>query len=183
MTTPLNFELWHLLHSLEVRHWYDVNHNDGKTAHELYTEQGVLAVGGKQHRGSRAIREFYESRAKRGVRTARHLVTNFQILAGDGDLYMKAMGIISLYAGDKLPMLDSKPAVLMADLFNEYVCESDGVWRYRLHILRPIFLGDDAFVNNAVRGEQQLLDDDTISDQKFSVRATFRNQPFRKSDT
>jgi hypothetical protein len=150
MSTRTDLELWHALHTLEVRHWYDVNLNAGLTVHELYVEDGLFAVGPRERRGRNTIREFYEARAKRGVRTARHLVTNFQVLPGDNDRHMRVTGIISLYAGDSLPLLDSKPAVLMADLINDCVCEDDGAWRYRSHVLRPIFIGDDAFVRHAV---------------------------------
>jgi hypothetical protein len=34
---------------------------------------------------------------------------------------MRATGIVSLYPGDKSPLLDSKPLALIADLTNEYV--------------------------------------------------------------
>ena len=144
------FELWYTLHEMEVRHWYDVNLNHGKTVHELYTEDGLFAVGPQERRGPKTIREFYEARAKRGVRTARHVLTNFQIFPADDDRHARATGLICLYAGDNLPLLDSKPAVLIADLANEYVSTEKGVWLYRSHILKPIFVGDDPFVRHAI---------------------------------
>jgi ketosteroid isomerase-like protein len=142
-----NFELWHALQDMEVRHWYDVNLNDGKTVHEFYTEDALFAVGPQERRGLKAIREFYEARAKRGVRTARHVLTNFRIVPGET---IRATGMICLYAGDKAPPLDSKPPVLVADLANEYVSDGKGGWLYRSHILKPVFVGDDPFVRHAV---------------------------------
>jgi len=150
MSRQSDFELWYLLHDLEVHHWYDVNLNAGKTVHELYVEDGLFAVGPQERRGRTAIREFYEARAKRGVRTARHVLTNFRVLPGLRDGEMRATGTVSLHAGDKAPPLDSKPAVLIADLVNEYVREGDGVWRYKSHLLRPVFVGDDPFVKHAL---------------------------------
>jgi ketosteroid isomerase-like protein len=145
-----DFELWYQLHDLEVRHWYDVNLNDGKTVHELYAEHGLFAVGPQERRGRTAIREFYEGRAKRGVRTARHVLTNFRVAPGGTAHTMRATGTISLYAGDLAPPLESRSAVLMADLVNEYVRADDGRWLYELHVLRPIFVGDDPFVRHAL---------------------------------
>jgi hypothetical protein len=144
------FELWHVLHEMEVRHWYDVNTNGGRTVHELYAEEGLFAVGPQERRGSQEIRDFYEARVKRGVRTARHVLTNFRILPGNTDDSMHANGIISLYAGDAMPPLPSKPAALMADLINEYVRAADGRWLYTLHRLIPVFVGDDPFVKHAL---------------------------------
>jgi hypothetical protein len=150
MMPSTDFALWHQLHNLEIQHWYDVNINGGGSVHELYIDDGVLTVGNTQHRGRRAIREFYEARAKRGVRTARHLLSNFRIVAGVDERRAHAAGIISLYAADGEPLLDSKPAVLMADLINDYVCSDEGTWRYVSHVLRPIFVGNDAFVRNLI---------------------------------
>jgi hypothetical protein len=157
MSKLSGLELWHLLHNLEVRHWYDVNLNGGQTVHELYAEDGILAVGASRHSSRTAIREFYIARAKRGVRTARHVVMIFQILPGENKTSATAAGIVSLYAGDQAPPLESLPAVLMADMTNTYVLESDGLWRYQSHILRPVFLGSDPFVNAAVTGKSQNL--------------------------
>ncbi len=150
MTPPEYLQLWHQLQCLEIEHWYDVNVNGGTTAHELYAEEGILAVGKKIHRGRETIREFYEARAKRGVRTARHLLSNFRVIAGKTERDARATGVISLYAADSAPPLDSKPAVLMADLVNDYICDEHGTWRYVSHVLRPVFVGDDPFVRNSI---------------------------------
>lgn len=151
MIKPSDFELWYCLYSLEVEHWYDVNMNDGKTVHDLYAEDGILMVGQTEHRGRSVIRNFYQARAKRGVRTARHMVTNFQIRERDHEGHCRATGIVSLFAGDAPPLLESKPAMLIADLLNDYVKSDDGQWCYQSHILRPIFVGDDPFVKAALK--------------------------------
>lgn len=144
------FDLWYMLHDMEVRHWHDVNLNAGRTVHELYAEDGLFAVGPQERRGPGEIREFYRARAKRGVRTARHVLTNFRMLRGNSDGVVQATGTVSLYAGDAEPPLPSKPAVLMADLANEYVRADDGRWLYKVHRLSPVFVGDDPFVKHAL---------------------------------
>jgi hypothetical protein len=37
--------LWHALHRLEATYWYDVDFNEGHTAHEFLTPDGVKMVG------------------------------------------------------------------------------------------------------------------------------------------
>lgn len=145
-----SLELWYTLYDMEVRHWYDVNLNHGRTVHELYTKDGLFAVGPQERRGPDTIREFYEARAKRGVRTARHVLTNFRVLPGKDAGRAHATGLICLYAGDKPPLLESKPPVLIADLVNEYVADDNGNWLYVSHLLKPIFVGDDPFVRHAL---------------------------------
>ena len=80
--------LWHDLHRLEVTYWYDVDFNEGRTAHEFFTPDGVKIVGHNRFEGREEIRAFYEWRARQsrakavrqlgivGVKAVRHLVTN-----------------------------------------------------------------------------------------------------------
>jgi hypothetical protein len=146
-------ELWHKLHRIELGHWYDVNLNDGKTVHELYTENGRFIVGKQERRGREEIRKFYEARRRRGVRTARHFISNFLLLPGESERHMRAAGMICLHAGDQPPLLPSRPPILIADLVDDFVLEDDGVWRFSSHVLRPVFIGDDPFVRHAVSPE------------------------------
>ena len=145
-----DYALWHAIHRVELSHWYDVNLNDGKTVHELYTENGRFIVGQQERNSREEIRAFYEARRQRGVRTARHLVSNFLLLPIDKDRHARAAGTICLHAGDQPPILPAKSPILIADLASEFVLEDDGVWRFSWHVLRPIFVGDDPFVRHAV---------------------------------
>ena len=52
--------LWHALHRLEVTYWYDVDFNEGRTAHEFFTPDGVKVVGHNRFEGREEIRIFYE---------------------------------------------------------------------------------------------------------------------------
>jgi len=56
--------LWHALHRLEVAYWYDVDFNEGRTAHEFFTPDGVKMVGHNRFDGREKIRAFYEWRAR-----------------------------------------------------------------------------------------------------------------------
>ena len=61
---PMNnhdeFLLWHALHRLEVTFWYDVDVNEGRTAHEFFTLDGVKMVGHFRFERREQIRAFYE---------------------------------------------------------------------------------------------------------------------------
>jgi hypothetical protein len=134
--------LWHSLYRLEVQHWHDVNVNAGRAAHTFYVEHGVFVVGESRHEGREKIRQFYDWRARRGARTARHLVTNFQVKAGPDGRTASGTGVISLYAADGAPILLSKPATMIADLRAECELCDDGLWRYVSHMLHPLFRGE-----------------------------------------
>jgi hypothetical protein len=54
--------LWPALHRLEATYWYDVDFNEGRTAHEFFTPDGVKVVGHNRFEGREEIRNFYEWR-------------------------------------------------------------------------------------------------------------------------
>jgi hypothetical protein len=131
------------LTDLEVEYWYDVDHNWGRTAHTLYVEDGVFMIGDKRMVGRHAIADFYRWREGRGDRTARHVVTNFR-LATVANGRAKFECILLLYAADGKPVLESRPAIMIADIVNECALGEDGQWRFLSHELRPIFMGGEA---------------------------------------
>ena len=47
--------LWHALHRLEVTYWYDVDVNEGRTAHQFFTVDGVKMVGHNRFEGCEQI--------------------------------------------------------------------------------------------------------------------------------
>jgi hypothetical protein len=150
MNTHDEFLLWHALHRLEVAYWHDVDVNDGRTAHELFTPDGVKIVGPNRFEGREEIRAFYEWRARksgaeavrrlgiRGVRAVRHLVTNLYV-ASSSERCATVLGMVIFYGG-KSERQSNPPMV--ADLINECVLNEDNVWRFKSHTLRPVFMSN-----------------------------------------
>ena len=150
---PMNahdeFLLWHALHRLEVTYWYDVDVNEGRTAHEFFTSDGVKMVGHHRFEGREQIRAFYEWRALQspaqaarqlgisGVRAVRHLVTNLYV-ASSSERCATVRGIVIFYGG---PSKQQSNPPMVADLINECVLDKDNVWRFESHTLRPVFMG------------------------------------------
>ena len=133
------------LQHLEAAYWYDVDTNAGAGAHEFYAEDGVFDMGlaSKPHRGRAAVEQFYAWRRSRGARTARHVVTNFQVRVkrpGEATL----LCIMSLFAADGEPILPSLPAIMIADVIAEYARDDTGAWLVRARTLKPVFMGGAA---------------------------------------
>jgi len=131
------------LADLETDYWYDVDHNWGRTAHEFYKADGVFAIGDKLMTGPEEVRAFYSWREGRGERVARHLISNVRVRRAD-EKSAKLECIMSLYAADGAPVLESRPAIMIADVVSECVLDQDGRWRYASHVLRPLFMGGEA---------------------------------------
>jgi SnoaL-like domain len=143
--------LWHALHRLEVTYWNDVDFNEGRTAHELFTPDGVKIVGNNRFEGRDQIRAFYEWRGRQngataaqqlgiiGVRAVRHLITNLYVTSSS-ERCATVTGIIVFYGG-KSKRQSNPPMV--ADLINECVLNQDNVWRFKSHTIRPVFMSNE----------------------------------------
>jgi SnoaL-like protein len=152
MNTHDELLLWHALHRLEVTYWYDVDVNDGRSAHEFFTPDGVKMVGHNRFEGRKEIRAFYEWRARQsateavrrlgisGVRAVRHLITNLYV-ASSSERCATVLGMVIFYGG-KSERQSNPPMV--ADLMNECVLNKDNVWRFKSHTLRPVFMSNES---------------------------------------
>jgi hypothetical protein len=155
MNTLDELFLWHALHRLEATYWYDVDFNEGRTAHEFFTPDGVKVVGHNRFEGREEIREFYEWRAREtgstamqklgvsGVKAARHLISNLYV-ASSGEGCATVRGIVTFYDGVTYPTKRrATPPIMVADLITECVLSKDSVWRFKSHTLRPVFMSND----------------------------------------
>ena len=155
MNTHDDLLRWHALHRLEVTYWYDVDFNEGRTAHELFTPDGVKIVGHNRFEGREATREFYEWRARQsgakavrllgisGTKAVRHLITNLYV-GSSSERYATVLGIVSFYGGVAYPSRrQSNPPMLVADLISECVLSKDNAWQFKSHTLRPVFMSNE----------------------------------------
>ncbi len=126
--------------ALLADYWHEVDHYWGRNAHQLYTEDGVFAIGSDHMNGPAAIQAFYKWREGRGAREARHVISNLRVVQLD-DGHVEVACILCLYAADGVPVLPSSPPILIADEVGECVRGSDGLWRFRSHFLKPVFQG------------------------------------------
>lgn len=136
----MSIDLLMQLTAFETEYWHEVDRNWGRRAHTYYHEDGAFVIDDKRMDGQKDVADFYGWRQGRGERTARHLVSNFRLASASGDRATLEC-VMCLYAADGVPVLDSKPAIMMADVTSECVRDSNGKWRYALHHLKPIFMG------------------------------------------
>ncbi|MES2511198.1 MAG: nuclear transport factor 2 family protein [Pseudomonadota bacterium] len=128
------------LGALLADYWYEVDHHWGRNAHQLYTAEGVFAIGDDRMNGPAAVQAFYNWRESRGAREARHVISNLRVISRGAD-HAELDCILCLYAADGVPVLPSSPPILIADEVAECVRGSDGLWRFKSHFLKPVFKG------------------------------------------
>jgi hypothetical protein len=135
--------LWYALNRLMTDYWADVDHNGGEEAHEFYLPGALYAVGNNRFEGAEKIRAFYARRRQQGSTTTRHLVGNLRVFAED-PRHVRVVGIMSLYRADgRPPIRGVRPPAMISDFEAQCVLADDQLWRFRSHVLRPIFVGSD----------------------------------------
>jgi hypothetical protein len=121
-------------------YWYEVDMNGGLGVSARYTENGIFEGGGDPLVGREAIEAFYAWRVGRGVRTSRHVITNFRAEFHD-DRTATTYCVMMLYAADGPPILPSTPPIIITDLIDQCVKEDDGEWRYKKRSFVALFQG------------------------------------------
>jgi hypothetical protein len=132
-----------ILHLRMADYWHEVDLNSGVGASAYYTEDGVFEGGNEPLVGREAINAFYQWRIGRGVRTSRHVVTNFRADFQDAT-HATTYCIMLLFAADGAPILPSTPPIMITDLIDECVKGDDGQWLYKRRSFTPLFQGQIA---------------------------------------
>jgi hypothetical protein len=141
--TPDRASILQKLVALETEYWFEVDFNWGRNAAQLYVPNGIFVIGETRMVGHDAIAQFYRWREERGIRTARHVITNFRLHAANGS--EASLGcILLLYAADGAPVLPSLPAILIADVRSDFACSPPGQYLFQSHVLSPVFMGGEA---------------------------------------
>ncbi len=108
-------------------YWLDVDCNTGAGAHLTYTQDGMFQSENTTLTGPDQIRAFYDWRRARGARLARHLVSNPRVEIGAPDR-ATVRYVMSIYAGDGVPVLPVTGPALISDMTDHYRREADGRW-------------------------------------------------------
>jgi hypothetical protein len=133
-----------VLHMNMVDYWHEVDLKGGAGVSQMFVEDGVFYAGpGEPLVGRAAIEKFYSWRQDRGVRTSRHVITNFRAEFSDAT-HATTYCVMMLYAADGEPVLPSVPAIAICDLIDQCVKGADGRWLYVERKFIPLFMGGAA---------------------------------------
>ncbi len=123
----------------------------------LCTADVEYLVGGVAHRGRDAVAAFYAARNERvaknqrdGVRTQRHSVSNFRVTFTDADHAGIAFLLVNYSAEGPAPALNLVGPTIIADSRFDVRRDADGEWQIALFDSKPVFIGNDPFLNAAV---------------------------------
>lgn len=118
--------------------WFEVDHNAGAQASRFFTPEAELRFEDASFSGTAAIESVYRTRAARGDRVSRHLVTNLHLLDVE-ERRVRAVSVLLLFAEDGTPPRPSTSPTLVADVWDEFALTDDG-WRIGSRWIRNLFL-------------------------------------------
>ncbi len=133
-------------HQLDAKNCTDVS--------MLCTEDCVYMLAGKPHQGHAAIEAFYAARNERvrtqqkdGIRTQRHTVSNFRFDFRSDDDASVAYTLVNYSAEGPAPAPNLVGPTIIADVVMDVRRGVDGAWLIARFDSRPIFIGNDPFLN------------------------------------
>ena len=132
-----------ILHMNMVDYWFEVDMKGGGGVSRYYTKDGIFEGGSEPLVGHDAIEAFYSWRTGRGVRTSRHVITNFRAEFHD-DGTATTYCVMMLYAADGAPILPSTPPIIITDLIDQCVRGEEGGWLYKRRSFVALFQGQIA---------------------------------------
>jgi hypothetical protein len=146
--------LWYALYRFMASYWFEVDSNGGGSAHEFYFPGALFAVGDNRFEGREKIRAFYAKRRQRGPITSRHLINNLRVMPVN-ERQVRLIGVLTLYyAHGHAPHNGTHPPMLVADISADCELDSDGSWRFRSHVLSPLFVGNAVPPSISVEAER-----------------------------
>lgn len=126
------------LEAFTIDFWHEVDIEGGAGAARWYLDDAVFATSVREYRGRAELEAFYGRRRDWTPRVSLHLVSNFRIVPESlGRVHCHY--VLSLLAADGVPVLPSRPAVMVSNVEERLVRQQDGTWRYALRRVHPLF--------------------------------------------
>lgn len=123
---------------LVVALWFEIDHHQGVTASTFFTADAELRFGDATFRGTAQIDDVYATRAARGPRVSRHVMTNLHVLEAD-DRSARAVATLVLYAEDGTPPRPVTTPALVADVHDTFQ-RRDGTLLIRSRHIEHLFI-------------------------------------------
>lgn len=130
------------LHALIIDYWHDVDTNWGRNAPDYFTTDGVWVAGFTTFAGRDDMRDFYRSREERGGRVVFHSVENFRADFDGTHATAIANWVMVLWGGDGVPVLPTRPPVLIDHLTERWVRTADS-WQIEHRASEVLFMGGE----------------------------------------
>jgi ketosteroid isomerase-like protein len=137
------------LQQLVADYWRDVDADHSRTAPEYFTEDCIFEVTPTAiFHGREGVREFYDGRARRGDRTARHNVMNLRVRLEGPDSAVVNYTIALCGADGTPPIVDYLGPSAISDVESVCVRDGDGRWRFASTRGKLIFVGREPYTRS-----------------------------------
>ena len=139
---------------------YDYCHeldDGGEKVTDYFTSDCIFNVGESVWNGHAGLRQHYDAdrkavaeRSKDGVRTVRHGLINQRINVLGGGAASVELIFVNFSAHGHGPYTNASAPTVVADTRMEMRQGEDGFWRIHEFYAKPLFFGDDPFMNSVL---------------------------------
>jgi len=124
---------------------------------DYFTEDCTFIVGESAWYGHRGLNQHYHAdkqavaeNCKDGLRTVRHAMANERISMREDGTASVELIFLNFSAHGHGPFTQASAPTVVADTTLELVRSPDGFWRIRHFDGKPLFFGDDPFMNSVL---------------------------------
>jgi hypothetical protein len=122
---------------------------------DYFTEECTMIVGESAWYGHKGVRQHYADdkkavaeNCKDGLRTVRHAMVNQRITVGDDGTASVELIFLNFSAHGHGPFTQASTPTVVADTTVELKRGADELWRIHHFDGKPLFFGDDPFMNS-----------------------------------
>jgi len=137
---------------------FHMSDNDGRDVVNYFTEDCLVDMGQVTYKGHEAMKKFYADRnvrvraqQKDGVRTQRHGMGQVRVVLNGKDRATATFLIINFSGEGRPPLMNPTASTttptIVTDVRFEMRKDKGKPWRIEQFISRPIFIGNDPFLN------------------------------------
>lgn len=124
---------------------------------DYFTPDCTMIVGASAWHGHDGVRRHYDDdkravaeHCKDGLRTVRHAMANERISVQAGGTASVELIFLNFSAHGHGPFTQASAPTVVADTTMALRLEPDGLWRIRHFDGKPLFFGDDPFMNSVL---------------------------------
>jgi len=144
---------------------FNMSDNDGRDVVNYFTEDCVVDMGQVTYKGHEAMKKFYTDRnvrvrtqQKDGIRTQRHGASQVRVVLKGKDRATATFLIINFSGDGPAPQIDPAGSpttpTIVSDVVFEMRKDKGQPWRIEKFTSRPIFIGNDPFLNAGMVGSR-----------------------------
>jgi hypothetical protein len=146
------------LEQMVVDYFQTLDLEGGGAGLHFFTEDVVVDIGAIKYTGHEGMKKFYAGVAERvkatgEARTGRHGYTNFKVVFPEKNRATVTVLNVTWSGAGTPPLMNASVPSIVTEVRWEARKEADGQWKWFGYYGKPLFVGNDPFLQKSVVGK------------------------------